>query len=62
MFQLKRTRTAEEFDIARIRTGPAAFDILNAEFVKALDNFQFILNGETDAFALRPVAKRGIVY
>ena len=48
-------RLVEELDVARIRAGPAAFDVVDAERVEPFGDSEFVGNRKGDALALRPM-------
>src|SRR5207302_562966 len=52
----------EKFDVLRIRSGPAAFDVMNPERVELLGDAELVRDREIDAFALRTVTQGRIVY
>ena len=60
VFQLQALGAREELLVFRIRTGPAAFDIIDAELVEFLRNQEFVLNRKGDGLALRAVPQRRI--
>ena len=47
----------EKFFVFGIGAGPAAFDVMDAEFVETTRDFEFVENGKRDAFGLRAVAE-----
>ena len=47
--------------VPRIRTGPAALDIINTELIEPLGNQQLVRYGERDALSLGSIAQCGIV-
>src|SRR5258706_5903687 len=52
----------EEFNIFRIRTGPAALDEGYAEFIQFLCDADLVITRKCEAFRLRPIAESGVVY
>ena len=54
-------RLGEELDVARVRAGPAAFDVVDAEGVEAIGDAQLVGHRERDAVSLGAVAQRGVV-
>src|SRR5438094_3412165 len=52
---------AEELLVARVRAGPAALDVMDAEVFEPLGDAQLVLEREGDVLGLRPVAQRRVV-
>src|SRR5579883_3486229 len=52
---------AEERGIALVRAGPAALDVVDAEIVEALGDFELVLDRERNVLRLTSVAQRGVV-
>jgi len=50
----------EEFEILRIRSGIAGFDIVDAMIVQNLEQFQLILDREGNSLGLGAIAQRRI--
>ena len=44
-----------------VRAGPAALDVVDAKFIEALRNLQFVFDGQGDAFVLCAVAEGGVI-
>ena len=56
VFQVIVGDLLEKCHVHRIGTGPAAFDIVDAEFIKAQGDLDFIRGRQVDVFGLRAVA------
>src|SRR5262249_1627391 len=52
---------AEELRVARIRAGPPALDVVDAELVERLGDAQLVVEREADVLGLRAVAQGGVV-
>jgi len=50
----------EKGAVGRVRTGPAAFDIVEAKRIQRLRDLYFVLSRELDALGLLPIAERGV--
>gem|GEM_PF-5319363 len=51
----------EEAHGFRVRAGPSAFDVIDAEVVQALGDAHLVFKGEADEFALLAVSQGGVV-
>ena len=51
----------EEFNILRIRAGPAAFDEGHAEIIESLRDADFVVGRKREAFGLGAVTQGGVV-
>ena len=51
----------KEGHILGVGTGPAPFDVSNAQPVQAAGDLEFVRHGKGDAFPLRPIAQSGVV-
>ena len=60
VLELQALGAGEKFLVFGVGTGPAAFDIVDAEFIQFLGDGDFVVNGEGDGFALSAVAKRRV--
>ena len=56
-----RLGALEELGVARVGAGPAAFDVMHAQFVKALADGELVAHRKRDPLALRAVPKCGVV-
>ena len=61
MLELQVFRLAEELDVLGIRARPAAFDVVDAEFVKPLRDPQLVEAGKLESFPLRAIAQGRVV-
>src|SRR5262249_37065423 len=59
--QAQLARGTEELLVARIRAGPAALDVVDAELVQALRDAELVVEREADVLRLRAVAQRRVV-
>ena len=59
--ECEQTRPPEEFDITWIRAGPAAFNIVDAEFVQRTHHVQFVVNREAYVFPLGSIPEGCII-
>ena len=58
--QLRLADSTEKLDILAVAAGVAAFDIMDAQSVELQGDFNFVLGGQADPFALRAVAQSRI--
>jgi len=58
--QLQLSNPPKELDILAVAAGVAAFDIMDAQSVELQGDFNFVLGGQADPFALRAVAQSRI--
>gem|GEM_PF-5038374 len=53
-------RVVEKFGIDRVRAGPAALDIIDAQLIESAGEAVFIGGGEIDALRLLSIAQGGV--
>ena len=58
--RLQRRRRLEERVVGRVRSGPAAFDIVDAQRIERFGDHCLVPNGKIDAPGLRAVPQRGV--
>src|SRR6266496_4414984 len=61
VIQTERTRSREELGVFDIRTGPSAFDVVDAKLIEPARYSQLVFDGERNAFALCSVSERRVV-
>jgi hypothetical protein len=54
-------RFGEKLDVLRIGPGPAALDVVDAEFVQPLGHAQFVLHAERNTRPLRAITQGRVV-
>ena len=59
--QVERASALEEFRVFDVRAGPAAFDVIDAEFIELAHDRQLVFNRKRHAFALRAITQRRVV-
>src|SRR5260370_4932815 len=50
----------KKFLVLGVGAGPAAFNVVNAEFIQHLRDKELVFQGDGNGLALAPIAKRGI--
>ncbi len=60
VFQMQIARALEELLVFRVRSRPAAFDVIDAQLVQFLCDDQLVVHRKGNRFPLRPIAQRGV--
>lgn len=60
MFEVQFVRAHEKFTVLRIRTRPAALNVIDAQFVELLRDQELVVRGKADGLALATVPHYGI--
>ena len=55
-------RPLEELHVLGVSARPPALDVVHAETVQLFSNAQLVVNGQRNAFKLRSITQRGVVY